>query len=343
MSKTNLMGFSVQELERLFTRIGEQPYRGRQLFKWLYCDRCRDFENLTTLSKELRTRLAEEYTVRGLQLERRLKSNDGSEKLLFRLEDGLAIEAVLIPSDDRNTVCISSQVGCALGCRFCATATMGLRRNLTVGEILGQLVYMRELYGDDGFSNVVFMGMGEPLQNYDNLLAALRIITDSMGLGIGAKKIAVSTAGVVPKIRRLADDHQKVRLSISLNAPNQEKRVQVMPVAGSYPLDELMDAVKYYTSETSSRVSFEYILFGGFNDTREDALELARLVNGIPCKINLIAYNPVPGLDFKRPDDDVVETFAEQLYPRTPAVTVRKSRGRDVGAACGQLAVHENM
>lgn len=336
--KTNLMGFTVQQMEALFVELGEKPYRGKQLFKWLYNDRQREFDSMTTLSKDLRARLDEQYAVRGLQLEKHLKSTDGTEKFLFRLDDGHPIESVLIPGDDRNTVCISSQSGCALGCRFCATGMMGLKRNLSVGEIVGQLIFIRELYGDDSFTNVVFMGMGEPLQNYDSVIETLRIMTDSLGLGVGAKKIVISTVGIPSRIRQLADDNIKTRLSLSLHAATQEKRLCLMPIAKSFPLEETMEAVRYYTQKTGFRVSFEYVLFGGFNDEMEDVKALTRLVRGLPCKINLIAYNEVKGLDFRRPDDEKIDWFAKELYPRVPAVTVRKSRGRDIDAACGQLA-----
>lgn len=338
MSKQNLMGLTLDQMQGLFEQLGEKPYRGRQLFKWLYNDRRVDFEGMTNFSKPLRSRLEAEYTIEGLELARREKSIDGTEKFAFRLEDGHLIEAVLIPDEDRRTVCISSQAGCALACRFCATGTMGLIRDLTVGEIIGQLVFLRELYGQECFSNVVFMGMGEPLHNYENLLGSLRIMTDSLGLGIGAKKITVSTSGVTPKIRKLADTGLKTRLAISLHAATQDKRVKLMPIAETFGLDKLMDAIRYYTDKTGFRVTFEYVLLAGVNDTRDDVMALARLIQGIPCKINLLAYNAVPGLPYIRPSDRVVDWFARELYPRAPAVTVRKSRGQDIDAACGQLA-----
>ena len=341
MPKTNLIGYTQQQLEQLFVEFGEKPYRGKQLFKWLYNSRLFEFDLMTDLSKELRKKLTDNYELRGLTLDRSRKSSDGSEKFLFKLDDGNPIESVLIPDDDRITVCISSQSGCALACRFCATGTMGLLRDLTVGEIIGQLVYLREMYGTDCFSNVVFMGMGEPLHNYSNLVEALRIMSAPSGLGIGAKKITVSTSGVTPKIRKLADSRLKVRLAVSLHAATQEKRVQIMPIAETFGLDKLMDSIKYYTDATGYRVTFEYVLLDGFNDTRADIKALIKLVHGIPCKINLLAYNPVPGLKYRRPTDEKVDWFARELYPHTPAVTVRKSRGTDINAACGQLAARQ--
>jgi len=332
------MGFTVGQMEQLFERYGEQKYRGRQLFKWLYNDRLTDFVNMTNFTRELRGRLADDYAIKRLELKDRQVSVDGTEKFLFLTDDGHPVETVLIPDDDRNTLCVSSQAGCPLACRFCATGTLGLRRDLTAGEIIGQMMYIREFLGDEAFTNVVFMGMGEPLLNYDNLLASLQIMTDSMGLGIGAKKIVISTCGISPKIRQLADDGVKARLAISLHAATQAQREEIMPVARSYDLDSLIEAIRYYTDRTRTRVMFEYILMEGFNDSDEDIKALSRLMRGLPCKINLLAYNPVPGLDYRRPDDERVEWFAKELYPRAPAVMVRKSRGRDIDAACGQLA-----
>jgi len=338
MLKQNLLGYSVSQMEALFQQLGERPYRGKQLFKWLYNNRQYDFGLMTDLTKEIRGKLSETYEFRSPTLERKAESQDGTVKFLFRLDDGALIETVLIPDEERQTLCLSSQAGCALGCHFCATGTMGLKRNLTVGEMVGQLLHVRENYSDSAFSNVVFMGMGEPFNNYDNLVDALCIMSDSLGLGIAAKKVTVSTAGITPIIRKYADSKLKANLAISLHAATQEKREALMPVARTYQLDALMDAIRYYTQKADRRVTFEYILFDGFNDTMDDVLALTRLVQGIPCKINVLAYNPVPGFSFTRPSDDKVDWFAKMLYPRTPAVTVRKSRGRDIKAACGQLA-----
>lgn len=338
MIRQNLLGFSVRQMEELFAGMGERPYRGKQLFKWLYNNRQYDFQLMSDFTKELRSRLQQGYEFRSPDLEVKSESQDGTVKFLFRLDDGCPVEAVLIPDEVRQTLCASAQSGCALGCTFCATGMLGLKRNLTVGEIVGQLIHAREDYGNDAFSNVVFMGMGEPFNNYDNLVEALRIMSDSLGLGIAAKKITVSTAGITPIIRKYVDSGLKANLALSLHAAFQDKREAIMPVARTYSLDGLMDAVRYYTQKTGRRVTFEYIIFDGFNDTMDDVLALARLVQGIPCKINVLAYNPIPGLDFSRPSDEKVDWFAKMLYPRTPAVTVRKSRGQDIAAACGQLA-----
>jgi 23S rRNA (adenine2503-C2)-methyltransferase len=342
MVKRNIMGCTLPELEALAVEMGEEPYRGRQLFKWIYNDLVHQFADMTTYTRALRARLDETCTFGALEVKRHLKSSDGTEKFLFGLEDGREIEAVLVDLEDHRAACVSTQVGCALDCRFCATGTMGFTRNLTTGEILAQLVFLRKLHGPECFRNVVFMGMGEPLNNYGNLVAAIGVMTDSLGMGIGAKKIVISTAGVAPAIRKLTDSGSKVRLAVSLNAATQDKRLQIMPIARAFDLDSLMASVRYYAETTGYRVTFEYMLIRGFNDTLDDVLALARLIEGIPCKINLLTYNPVEGLPFERPEDSAVEWFAQQLYPRAPAVTVRKSRGRDIKAACGQLVADTN-
>jgi 23S rRNA (adenine2503-C2)-methyltransferase len=338
MSKTNLMGFSLDQLQAAMLALGENRFHGRQLFKWLYNARQQDFDRMTDLSRELRRQLAEQYTIEGLRMMRKAKSRDGTEKFLFRLADGHPIETVLIPDEDRRTVCVSSQAGCALACKFCATGTMGLLRDLTVGEIVGQLVFLRQLYGDDCFTHVVFMGMGEPLNNYENLLESLQIMTSSLGLAIPARRITVSTSGISPKIKKLAESGLKVKLAVSLHAATQVKRLTIMPMAATFKLSKLMEAVRYYTEATNQPVTFEYIVMAGFNDTMQDIRDLGRLVGSLSCKINLLAYNPVPGLPYKRPSDEVVDWFGRELNPRVTAVTVRQSRGRDIEAACGQLA-----
>jgi len=339
MRKENLLGYTLEQMQNLMASLGEKPYKGRQLFKWLYRIRQYDFSLMTDLTKDLRNKLEEQYTYEGLHAEHILESPGGTRKILFRLSDGHPIETVLIPDEDkRNTVCVSVQAGCALGCRFCATGEMGLLRDLTIGEIIGQLVYVQGRYGKNTFTNIVMMGMGEPLLNFDNTVEAVKIITDEKGLGHSAKKITISTVGISPKIKKLADLGLKTRLAVSLNAATQEKRVKLMPAAKTYHLDGLMEAVKYYTEKTRTRVTFEYILFKDFNDGMDDIRAFSQLVQGIPCKINLLAYNPVKGLDFERPADERMDWFAHQLYPRVPAVMVRRSRGLDIDAACGQVA-----
>jgi len=336
--KADLLGYSIGDMELLAVKYGEKPFKGRQLFKWLYNDNLSDFSRMTNLSVSFRKRLSEETRIDIPTAQEKMVSVDGTEKVLFRLNDGKLIESVIIPDGINKTACISSQVGCALGCKYCATGRLGFGRDLTVGEIVGQLLYMRKSHGVEAFHNIVFMGMGEPLLNYDNLIAAIQIISSEIGLSVSAKRITVSTAGIVPQIYKLADSGLKVNLAISLNSPSDAKRKLLMPIARKYNIDKLMEAADYFARKRKKRITFEYILFAGLNDTEEDAMELSKKIKGIPCKINLLSYNPVDGLEYRCPSEEQVNRFAKILYPRAPAVTVRKSRGIDIAAACGQLA-----
>jgi 23S rRNA (adenine2503-C2)-methyltransferase len=320
--------------------LGHKPFHGRQVYKWMYKHLADRFDQMTDLKKDLRALLEERFSITIPQVTARERSIDGTEKFLFELDDGNVVESVLIPDENsgRMTLCVSSQSGCPLGCVFCATGFLGLKRNLTVGEIIGQVIAIRRMYGPESFDNIVFMGMGEPLLNYDHVLDAIGILTDSLGLMVGARRITISTVGIIPGIRRLAASGCKVNLAVSLNAANDVLRQNLMPATKAYPLRQLMEAVREWTTVRVRRVTFEYILFKGINDSLDDALELASLVRGIPCKINLLAFNPIETAAFDRPDDDDIDRFAQILYPRTPAVTIRKSRGADIAAACGQLA-----
>lgn len=339
MKKQNLLGLSRTELEQLAQELGLRPFNGRQIFKWLYQVRQNDFDLMTDIPKSAREVLKNKFIVTSLNLKNSKRSTDGTEKFLFLLNDGKPIETVLIPDEDgRRTACISSQAGCAVGCHFCATGTMGLLRDLTVGEIVGQLMILRDKFGNGAFNNVVMMGMGEPLLNFNNVVSAIKIMTDKLGLAISPKKIVLSTSGITPKIKRLADEKTGVRLALSLHAATQQKRRQVMPIADTFKLDSLVKACAYYAESSNLPVTFEYIVFAGFNNTRQDVADLTRLMNRLNCKINIMAYNPVPGLDFKRPSDETVNRFGRELSEHVRTVTVRKSRGRDIEAACGQLA-----
>ncbi len=342
MSKINLIGKTELELIELMQSLNQAAFKGKQLFKWIYHNRRYDFSAMTDLSIDIRQKLEAGFELETITAEKIQISEDGTRKFLFRLHDDNPIEAVLIPDENkRNTLCVSSQAGCALGCTFCATGTMGLLRNLTVGEIVGQLMYVRDELGDDAFSNVVFMGMGEPLDNYQIVVEALEIMFSATGLNISPKKVTVSTSGITPKIKKLAESGLKPRLAISLHAATQEKRLKIMPVARTFKLDKLIGAVKYYREITGTRVTFEYILFEGFNDRKEDVRALSKLLGRISCQVNLLAYNPVESLDFKRPDEDNINIFASALVKNKLTVTVRKSRGLDIDAACGQLAAKE--
>ncbi len=345
MTKINLLGYTLSELEQLMIDMGEKKFRGGQLFKWLYRDHQTEFELMTDFSKELRKKLDDKFEFKTPDLLQTQVSEDGTQKFLFNLADNLPVETVLIPDfgSERKTVCISSQVGCAVGCKFCATGQMGYKRDLTAGEIIGQLVYLREEFGLDSFSNVVMMGMGEPLANYDNVVKAVELMIAPTGMMLSRKKVTISTSGYSPKIKKLADSGLNICLAISLHAATQEKREKIMPIAETFKLDKMMQTVRYYADKTRTQVMFEYIIFEDFNDKMEDVLALAKLVRGLSCKINLLAYNKVEGLDYKRPSDEKMHWFGGQLAPRVPVVTVRKSRGRDIDAACGQLAAKQKL
>lgn len=339
-TRTNICGFSRFDFEQLMESIGKKPFHGRQLYKWIYKNTVLDFTQMTDIGKDVQAHLAEKYQI-NIPIEiNSQKSADGTVKFLLQLEDEMAVESVLIPDDKsgRMTYCISSQVGCALNCKFCATAQLGFKRDLTVGEIVGQVMFIRRKFGKDAFDNLVFMGMGEPLLNIDNVLTSIDIFTDSLGFMLGAKKITVSTAGIIPGIIKLAESGSKVNLAVSLNAADDNLRRQLMPIAKSFGLKGLMPAVKQWTDVRTRRVTFEYILIKNVNDRELDAINLSKLIRGIPCKINLLAYNPIDGNKWENPADEEVDRFAKILYPRAPAVTVRQSRGSDIAAACGQLA-----
>lgn len=338
---------NVGELGRLMRRLGQPPYRAPQIFRWIWKRGETDPMAFSDLPKALRETLAAEFRVSSLRLKRVIPSRDGSLKFTFTLEDGLDVEAVYIPEGRRRTVCVSSQVGCALGCVFCATGTLGLARNLRGHEIADQVLqiqrYLWAQRGDDRreweITNVVYMGMGEPLQNLREVERSLVFLTSHIGPNIGARKITVSTVGIVPKIYELAAFPRKVKLAISLHSAIQEKREQLMPVARAYPLSELRKAAFHYYHQKGRWVTFEYIHIPGFNDGEEDIEALEAFTEGLPCKINLIPYNPFPGGPFRAPTEEEVEAFYRRLLRLKHTVTVRWSRGRDVGGACGQLAL----
>lgn len=339
MNETNLLGYTKARMESLIISMGGKAYGGRQLFKWLYKTRQYDFELMTDLGKDMRKQLSEKYRFILPELVESQESNDGTIKYVLKLEDDQLIETVLIPEDEtRTTVCISSQVGCPLNCDFCATGKMGFMRNLTTGEIVGQLLFLKEQFGENAFTNIVMMGMGEPLLNYDNVLEAIEIILSHEALNMSFHKFTLSTSGISPKIRSLADKGIKLNLAVSLHSAIEEKRQKIMPIAKKYDLNSLKEAIRYYTTKTKSQVMFEYILFEGFNDKKEDIKALGQLFHGLSCKINILAYNPIDGFDFKRPSEEKLNWFGEQLRRFIPGVTVRKSRGIDIDAACGQLA-----
>ena len=342
-----IKALSPEGFETLATDLGHESYRGRQLFEWVYKKGTHSVEEMTNLPKTFRNSLASHCTFSPLSLVQLQTSRDGTAKALFTLDSGRKVETVLIPSEEakRFTACVSSQVGCAMGCTFCATGLMGFQQNLLPGEIYDQVLFMdrlaRERYRR-GLSNVVFMGMGEPLLNYSNVRRSLDLISHPGALGLSRRRITVSTVGLARRIRVMADDDPGARLAISLHAPTQEKRSQILPINRRLGtgLDTLLESIKYYCARTRRRVTFEYCLFKGFNDTEEDALALARICSQVRCLVNLIMYNAVEGLSFERTTEARLEAFMQRLASRGVRVTVRRSRGEDIDAACGQLAVN---
>jgi len=358
MPTTNLKGRTLTALEEFALSIGEQRYRGKQLFDWLYAKEASSFEEMSSLSKSLRENLSSNARIESLKLIDQQKSkSDGTTKFLFELEDGKRIESVLIPprtafagaqaiaeeEQKRLTLCVSTQVGCALDCTFCATASMGMSRNLSAGEIVDQLLQVKKISGKR-ITNLVYMGMGEPLMNYENVMDSAEII--STGMRIAARHITISTAGWIPKIKQMADENRKAKLAISLHTLDDAARSDLMPINRKYPLAELLDAVKYYYAKTKQRVTFEYILFSGWNDREEDLRRLIKLSARIPCKVNMIPFHSIlftdpTGLGAKlhAASTHRMEEFVRRLREANVTVFVRSSAGEDIDAACGQLAV----
>jgi 23S rRNA (adenine2503-C2)-methyltransferase len=335
MSRVNLKELSKQSLESFLKGLGAPAFRARQLLHWLYEKHAADIQEITELSKEFRLKLSEVAYIGNLSLLDRKSSSDGTEKYLFGLEDGESVESVLIPDDDRLTLCISSQAGCALGCRFCLTGAIGLRRNLKPHEVVDQVISVSRAIRPCTLTNVVMMGMGEPLANFDNVIEALWRLTELVK--ISPRRVTLSTAGIVPKIIELARKGPKVNLAISLNATTDEVRDRIMPVNRAHPLRELLKACREFPLPERRRITFEYVLLKGVNDSIEDAHRLAKLLKGIPSKVNLIPFNPYEGSEFERPGDEVVAAFQEVLLNAHMTALVRKSKGRDISAACGQL------
>ncbi len=341
----DLLGLYPEELSEMMPEDVREPYRVAQLLSWMYDHGVRRFADMTNLPRSFRRRAQEAWRVGSLERERETTSADGdATKYLWRLEDGQRIESVYLVLPTRETFCISSQVGCAYGCTFCATARMGFRRNLTSREILEQVYWMREELrrrrgADRPPYNVVFMGMGEPLANYDAVVDGVRRLTHPKLLGLSERRITISTCGLANQIRRLADEGLRVGLAISLNATTDETRVRTMPVTRKHGIDELCDAAATYAGKTGRRVTFEYVLLRGTNDGTDDIARLSAIAARVPCKLNVIPFNPFPDAGHERPDDRWVTTFLERLMGSTDrAVTMRTTRGLDIAAACGQLA-----
>lgn len=336
---TELLGLTLDELRRLAAAWGEPAYRGQQLFHALYVERLFDVRRLTSLGRALRERLARETSVTLPSIERRYASADGTVRYLLRLADGKTVETVWMPEARRQTLCLSTQAGCAVDCHFCATAQLGLVRNLSAGEIVGQvLAVLADQPRRRSNTNIVLMGQGEPLLNYDATLKAVRLFADPKGMAIPLLKITLSTSGILPGIRRLATEERRPKLALSLNATTDAQRDALMPINRKYPLGELLAACRDYPLRPRERLTFEYVLLGGVNDTAGDARRLVALTRGLHSKINLIPWNAVPGLPYGAPADEAVATFQQILRRGGRLAFIRRSRGQDVAAACGQLA-----
>lgn len=353
MEKINLKGLSLSDLQQFVEARGEKKYRAGQIFRWLYHEGAESFDEMTDISREFRGQLERASTIDNLEIAAQSVSpTDGTRKFLFRLKDGLSIESVLIPAEGegaekRLTLCVSTQVGCPLDCKFCATGTMGFYRNLSAGEIIDQVLQARK-YSTRRITNLVYMGMGEPMLNYDNVMKSIEIITDDSGLNIGARRITVSTAGYADRIRQMADEGRKVKLALSLHSLDDQKRTALMPITRKFSVSDLLEALEYYYRKTKRRPTFEYILFDGFNDTEEDIRRFVQLSKRVPCKVNLIPFHSIAfthptgiGATLRPSPRKRIEAFAQKLRSANLTVMIRTSSGQDIEAACGQLAVAE--
>ncbi|HET9279092.1 MAG TPA: 23S rRNA (adenine(2503)-C(2))-methyltransferase RlmN [Flavitalea sp.] len=340
--KKNIRNLSLSDLEEYFNTLNEKGFRAKQVYNWLWQKQAHSFEAMTNLSKGLRSKLNEHFDLPALKVDATQYSADGTVKSRFRTYDGHLVEGVLIPTESRNTACVSSQIGCSLSCRFCATGYMDRKRNLDFDEIYDEVVLINqqsEKVYNKKLSNIVFMGMGEPLLNYKNVLRAIEKISSPDGLGMSPKRITVSTAGVAKMIRQLGDDKVRFKLALSLHAANDKKRNEIMPINESNNLKSLIDALNYFYKQTGNEITFEYILFKNFNDSLQDADELIKIYRQVPADlVNIIEYNPIDAAKFEKPEEDTVLRFMQYLESHKVNARLRRSRGKDIDAACGQLA-----
>ncbi|MFC4231698.1 23S rRNA (adenine(2503)-C(2))-methyltransferase RlmN [Parasediminibacterium paludis] len=342
LAQQNIRHLSLPELENYFTTIGQPKFRVKQVHEWLWQKHAHSFDDMTNLSKDLRNKLAAEFTLPALQVETVQNSEDGTIKSRFKTSDNHLIEGVLIPTEARKTACVSSQIGCSLSCKFCATGYMERRRNLNYDEIYDQVVLINqqsEAAYQKKLSNIVFMGMGEPLLNYKNVLKAIERISADDGLAMSPKRITVSTAGVAKQIKQLGDDKVKFKLALSLHAANDKKRNEIMPINESNNISVLIEALNHFYKQTGNEITFEYILFQNFNDSQKDAEELIKIYRQVPADlVNIIEYNPIDAFKFHKPDEDTIDAFMTILEKNRVNARLRRSRGKDIDAACGQLA-----
>ena len=332
----NIKDYNLEELKQELISLGEKPFRAEQIFKWLYIEKVHSFDEMTNLSLDLREKLKQNYDICNFNIVKKLESKDGTKKYLFGLSDGNAIESVLMQYHFGKTVCVSSQIGCKMGCKFCASTGIAFVRSLTSGEIVEQIIAIEQDIGEN-ISNVVFMGIGEPFDNYDNVINAIKILNNQKGLNIGARHISVSTSGLVPKIYQFADENIQCTLSISLHSANNETRSSMMPVNNAYNIQELIKACKYYISKTNKRISFEYALAKDNNDNKKAADELVALLHGMLCHVNLIPINKIENGKYIKSSNENIIKFRDYLNSKGITATIRRELGSDIEAACGQL------
>ena len=341
IKKIDIRALTKEQLRDFFVKEGDQAFRGNQVYEWLWSKGAHSFDDMTNVSKETRQMLEDNFVINHIRVDTMQKSNDGTIKNGIRLHDGLIVESVLIPTKTRTTACVSSQVGCSLDCRFCATSRLKRMRNLNPDEIFDQVVVIDKesrLYYDRPLSNIVFMGMGEPLMNYNNVIKAIDKITSDEGLGMSPKRIVVSTSGVPKIIKKMADDEVKFKLAVSLHSAIDEIRTSIMPFNKTFPLADLREALEYWYAKTKNRITYEYVVWKDINDKKKDVDALIEFCKFAPSKVNLIEYNPIDDGEFQQADSQVIDMYVSMLEANNITVTVRRSRGKDIDAACGQLA-----
>ncbi|WP_299255745.1 23S rRNA (adenine(2503)-C(2))-methyltransferase RlmN [uncultured Aquimarina sp.] len=339
--KKDIRALTKEQLREFFVSSGDKAFRGNQVYEWLWSKGAHSFESMTNISKDTREILEDNFVINHIKVDQMQRSTDGTIKNAVRLHDGLVVESVLIPTPSRTTACVSSQVGCSLDCRFCATSRLKRMRNLNPDEIYDQVIAIdneSRLYHNRPLSNIVFMGMGEPLMNYNNVLKAIDKITSPEGLGMSPKRITVSTSGVPKMIKKMADDEVRFKLAVSLHSAIDEVRTNIMPFNENFPLADLKEALEYWYEKTKSRITYEYVVWEGINDRKEDIDALLRFCSYVPCKVNLIEYNPIDDGEFQQASNATIENYINALESRGFVVNVRRSRGKDIDAACGQLA-----
>ncbi len=340
-NKKDIRALTKEQLRDFFEKEGDKAFRGNQVYEWLWQKAAHDFEDMTNISKETRAMLEANFVINHVRVDNMQRSNDGTIKNAVKLHDDLTVESVLIPTSTRTTACVSSQVGCSLDCKFCATSRLKRMRNLNPDEIYDQVVVIdnqSKLYFDRPLSNIVFMGMGEPLMNYNNVLKAIDKITSKEGLGMSPRRITVSTSGVPKMIKKMADDGVKFKLAVSLHSAIDEIRTSIMPFNEHFPLSDLRQALEYWYAQTKNRITYEYVVWNGINDSRKDIDALIKFCKFAPSKVNLIEYNPIDDGEFQQASDDALKMYVSMLEKNNITVTVRRSRGKDIDAACGQLA-----